>query len=121
MPQSLMPQSVSPQPWNPLRWIVLGAIFLRELALSSLAVMRVTLSPTIAVSPGVVAVPLRLRSAAGVTLLAHMVTLTPGTTALHVSEDRATLYVHAMDVESVEALRRDIAEKLEAPVMRVLL
>jgi multicomponent Na+:H+ antiporter subunit E len=99
---------------------VLGAIFLRELALSSIAVMRVTLSPNLAISPGIIAVPLRLRSAAGVTLLADMVTLTPGTTSLHVSEDRSILYVHAMEVESPEAVRRDIAEKLEAPVLRVL-
>jgi multicomponent Na+:H+ antiporter subunit E len=111
---------MSPQPWNPWRWFVLGVIFMRELLLSSIAVMRVTLSPGFAMRPGVIAVPLRLRSAAGVTLLADMVTLTPGTTALHVSEDRSILYVHAMEVESAEALRRDIAEKLEAPVLRVL-
>ena len=110
----------APQPWNPWRWLVLGAIFLRELVLSTVVVVRATLSPSIAVRPAVVAVPLRLRSAAGVTLLADMVTLTPGTTSLHVSEDRSILYVHAMEVESAEAVRRDIAEKLEAPVMRVL-
>jgi multicomponent Na+:H+ antiporter subunit E len=110
----------APQPWNPWRWLVLGAIFLRELALSSLAVMRATLSPAPVLRPGIVAVPLRLRSAAGVTLLADMVTLTPGTTSLHVSPDRTILYVHALEVDDVEALRRDIAEKLEAPVLRVL-
>jgi multicomponent Na+:H+ antiporter subunit E len=49
-----------------------------------------------------------------------MVTLTPGTTALHVSEDRSILYVHAMDVESAEAVRASIADRLEAPTMRVL-
>jgi multisubunit Na+/H+ antiporter MnhE subunit len=27
-----------------------------------------------------------------------MVTLTPGTTSLHVSDDRSTLYVHVMNV-----------------------
>ncbi len=115
-----MAQPFTPQPWNPWRWLVLGAIFLRELALSSLAVMRVTLSPHLAMRPGIIAVPLRLRSAAGVTLLADMVTLTPGTTALHVSADHSVLYVHAMEIESAEAIRRDIAEKLEAPVLRVL-
>lgn len=116
----MSPEPITPQPWNPLRWIMLGAIFLRELVLSSIDVIRATLSPTISVRPGVVAVPLRLRSAAGVTLLSNMVTLTPGTTALHVSDDRSILYVHAMQVDSLDAVRRDIAEKLEAPVMRVL-
>lgn len=113
-------EPATPQPWNLWRRLVLGVIFLRELGLSSIAVIRATLSKTLKVQPGVIAVPLRLRSAAGVTLLADMVTLTPGTTSLHVSEDRSILYVHAMDAESPEAVRRDIAEKLEAPVMRVL-
>lgn len=64
--------------------------------------------------------PLRLRSPAGITLLADMVTLTPGTTSLHVSPDRTTLYVHALDAGDPEAVRQSIAERLEAPTMRVL-
>lgn len=108
------------RPWNLLAWIWLALLFLRELLLSAIAVIRATLSPRIEVRPGIVAVPLRLRSAAGVTLLADMVTLTPGTTALHVSEDRRTLYVHAMDAADPDAVRRSIAERLEAPTMRVL-
>jgi multicomponent Na+:H+ antiporter subunit E len=109
-----------PRPWNLLAWLWLAVLFLRELLLSAFAVIRATLSPRIDVRPGIVAVPLRLRSAAGVTLLADMVTLTPGTTALHVSEDRRTLYVHAMEAADPDAVRRSIAERLEAPTMRVL-
>jgi multicomponent Na+:H+ antiporter subunit E len=108
------------RPWNLLAWLWLALLFLRELVLSAFAVMRVSMAPRIAVRPGIVAVPLRLRSAAGVTLLADMVTLTPGTTALHVSDDRTTLYVHAMDAADPDAVRRAIAERLEAPTMRVL-
>lgn len=109
-----------PRPWNLLAWLWLLALFLRELLLSAIDVIRATLSRRLEVRPGIVAVPLRLRSAAGVTLLADMVTLTPGTTALHVSRDRRTLYVHAMDAADPDAVRRNIAERLEAPAMRVL-
>jgi multicomponent Na+:H+ antiporter subunit E len=109
-----------PRPWNALAWLWLAALFLRELLLSAWAVIRATLAPRLELRPGIVAVPLRLRSAAGVTLLADMVTLTPGTTALHVSEDRRILYVHAMDAADPDAVRRSIADRLEAPTMRVL-
>ncbi|MBY0333442.1 MAG: Na+/H+ antiporter subunit E [Acetobacteraceae bacterium] len=109
-----------PRPWNLFAWLWLALLFLRELLFSAVDVMRATLSRRIEVRPGIVAVPLRLRSAAGVTLLADMVTLTPGTTALHVSRDRRTLYVHAMDAADPDAVRRSIAERLEAPAMRVL-
>ncbi len=110
----------TPRPWNLFAWIWLALLFLRELLLAASAVIRATLSPRLDLSPGIVAVPLRLRSAAGITLLGNMVTLTPGTTALHVSEDRRTLYIHAMDARDPEAVRRSIAERLEAPTMRVL-
>ncbi|MFL1463986.1 Na+/H+ antiporter subunit E [Roseococcus sp. DSY-14] len=110
----------TPRPWNLFAWLWLALLFLRELLLSAWTVIRATLSPRLEVRPGIVAVPLRLRSAAGITLLADMVTLTPGTTALHVSDDRRTLYVHAMDAADPDAVRRSIAERLEAPTMRVL-
>lgn len=108
------------RPWNILGWLLLLLIFLRELALSAWAVIRIVLSPQLAPRPQVVAVPLRLRSTAGIVLLADMVTLTPGTTSLHVSEDRRTLYVHALDAASAEEVRQSIAERLERPAMRVL-
>jgi multicomponent Na+:H+ antiporter subunit E len=109
-----------PRVWNIFAWLWLAVLFLRELLLSAIDVMRATLAPRIEVRPGIVAVPLRLRSAAGVTLLADMVTLTPGTTSLHVSPDRTILYVHAMDAADPDAVRRSIADRLEAPTMRVL-
>ncbi|MBB3897219.1 Na+/H+ antiporter subunit E [Roseococcus suduntuyensis] len=110
----------TPRPWNILAWLWLLVLFLRELVLSAWAVISATLAPNVRARSGVVAVPLRLRSAAGITLLADMVTLTPGTTALHVSEDRSILYVHVMDIESPEAVRASIAQRLERPAMRVL-
>ena len=110
----------TPRPWNLFAWLWLLLLFLRELLLSAIDVIRATLSRELTVRPGIVAVPLRLHSKAGVTLLADMVTLTPGTTALHVSEDGRTLFVHAMDAADPDAVRRTIAERLEAPTMRVL-
>jgi multicomponent Na+:H+ antiporter subunit E len=108
------------RPWNILAWLWLLVLFLRELVLSAWDVISATLAPNVRARSGVVAVPLRLRSSAGITLLADMVTLTPGTTALHVSEDRSILYVHVMDIESAEAVRATIADRLERPTMRVL-
>ncbi|MCS6892394.1 MAG: Na+/H+ antiporter subunit E [Rhodovarius sp.] len=108
------------RPWNILGWLVLLLIFLRELALSAWTVIGFVLFPQRVPRPKVVAVPLRLRSTAGIVLLADMVTLTPGTTSLHVSEDRRTLYVHAIDAASPEEVQQSIAERLERPTMRVL-
>lgn len=111
---------ITPRPWNLFAWAALGALFLKELALSAWQVLRATLSPEIRARSAVVAVPLEIRSDAGITLVADMVTLTPGTTALHVSADRRTLYVHAMDAGSPEEVARSIRDGFERATRRVL-
>jgi multicomponent Na+:H+ antiporter subunit E len=96
------------------------AFFVKELVLSNLLVAREVLSPRPRRRPGVVAVPLDAETDAEITLLANVVTLTPGTLSLDVSPDRSTLYVHAMFLESPEALRRDIKEGFERRILELL-
>ena len=47
-----------------------------------------------------------------------MITLTPGTLSVDVSSDRKWLYVHAIDVESKEALIGGIAAGFETSILR---
>lgn len=93
--------------------------FLRELLLANAAVARSVLSPAASFSPGIVAVPLDLTSSAGITTLANLITLTPGTLSIDVSEDRRTLWVHALHVGDPEAFRREVKEGFERRVKEV--
>ncbi len=80
-------------------WTSLAVRFLIELMRSSLAVAWAIVSPNAALRPAIIAVPLDLKTDARIAALANMVTLTPGTTALHVSDDRKILYVHVLDCD----------------------
>lgn len=93
----------------------LAALFLGELLLSALRVAWLVLRPDMRahVKPAFVAFPLTLTSDAEITLLANMITLTPGTLSVDVSEDRTTLYVHAIGVKDRETLVRGIAQGFE--------
>lgn len=102
------------------RLVRLAGVFLVELVVSSLRVARDVLSPFQSNRPGIVAVPLRTRSETGVLVLSSLVTLTPGTLSLDLSEDGGTLYVHAMFVDDPEALRAEIRDTLETPVLEAL-
>jgi multicomponent Na+:H+ antiporter subunit E len=90
-----------------LAWIHLAGIFFKDLALSVQDVAGLVLRPQKPFRSAIVAVPLDLRSDEGITLLSNMITLTPGTTTLHVSKDRSTLYAHVMNAsdESVEQIK----------------
>jgi multicomponent Na+:H+ antiporter subunit E len=84
--------------------------------------LRAPLTPVSYVFPGVVAIPLDARTDAEITLLANLITLTPGSVSLDISEDRRVLYVHAMYIDGgdVEAYRRSVKEGLERRVLELL-
>jgi multicomponent Na+:H+ antiporter subunit E len=102
--------------------VVLLLVFLRELVVSGVQVAGYTLQPSLQVKPGVVAYPLDVQTDREITVLANLISLTPGTLSLDVSPDRAHLYIHAISVESQEGktVIRDIKGSLEQYVSRAL-
>ena len=93
--------------------------FVWELILSNLRVASDVIRPRMRMRPGIVAIPLDVRSDAEITWLANLITLTPGTLSLDVSHDRKVLYIHAMDIADAEQLRREIKSGFERRVMEV--
>ncbi len=96
--------------------------YLAELVLSSLRVARDVLSPRLTMQPGIVALPLEAESDLEITVLANLISLTPGSLSLDVSEDRRTLYVHVMNIEdgNIDALRRELGYDFERRVLRLM-
>ncbi len=103
-----------------IRVLALVWLFIRELALSAVRVSVLVLRPDMKahLSPEIVAFPLHLKSDAEITLLANLITLTPGTLSVDVSEDRQTLYIHALRVTDKEALIVEIRNGFEKAVAR---
>jgi multicomponent Na+:H+ antiporter subunit E len=95
-------------------------LFFREMIVSSLRVAYDVITPTYYMKPGIIGIPLDAKTDAEITLLANVITLTPGTLSLDISEDRSTLYIHAMFVDDPDALRREIKEGLEKKLLQVM-
>ena len=102
------------------RWIKLLVLFHWELVVSSLSVAWDVLTPRHRARPGIVAVPLRAKGEAEVLLVTNLISLTPGTLSLDVTEDCNTLYVHAMFADDPARIRRDIEEGMERWVREAL-
>lgn len=94
--------------------------FLKEIVKSSLRVAWDVVTPTHYNRPGIVAIPLAAKTDLEITLLANLVSLTPGTLSLDVSPDRRTLYIHAMFAENPDEIRRDIREGLERRLLELM-
>ena len=94
--------------------------FLYELIKANLQVAYEVMTPSFAMSPGIVRVPLDVRSDLEITLLANVISLTPGTLSLDVSTDRSVLYVHAMYVGDKEEFIQGIKNGFERRILTLL-
>jgi len=92
--------------------------YLKELFVANLRVAATVLSPRMEVTPAVIAIPLEAESELSISLLANLITLTPGSLTLDISVDSRVLYVHTMYAEDMDKLRLGIKE-LERRVLEV--
>ncbi|MCJ2873563.1 Na+/H+ antiporter subunit E [Agrobacterium pusense] len=104
-------------------WLRLGRVlslvllFFKELALSAWKVAVMVTRPKLDVQPGIFAYPLTVTTDFEITLLANLITLTPGTLSVDVSPDRKMLYVHAIDCSDIETAKNDIKNGFEKKIM----
>ncbi|PBB06823.1 Na+/H+ antiporter subunit E [Salimicrobium humidisoli] len=94
-------------------------LFIRELIMSSIDIVKFVYKKDLDNRPGIFALPLEVKSDWEVTLLANLISLTPGTLSLAVSEDQETLYIHAMDIPDIESSISDIKDTFEKAIMEV--
>ncbi len=64
-------------------------------------------------SPNWVAIPLELRSAEAITVLAGTITLTPGTVSADLSSGGHVLLVHCLNAEDTDSVRDEIKSRYE--------
>ncbi|TFB24881.1 Na+/H+ antiporter subunit E [Filobacillus milosensis] len=102
-------------------WKVVSLIllFIKELILSTWNIVILVYKPKLDVEPGIFALPTELKSNWEITLLANLISLTPGTLSVAVSHDYSTIYIHAMDLPDVEEEINDIKNSFEKAIMEV--
>lgn len=94
-------------------WIKLIVLFLYELVVSSVQVFWDVITPTHRARPAIIDVPLDVKTDAGILLVTNLISLTPGTLSIDVSEDRRTLTVHAMFADDPEAVCHALKSGME--------
>lgn len=94
-------------------------LFNWELFLSSYSVLRQITTPKLNITPGIFTYKTVLKGDWEITTLALLLTLTPGSVVMEVSEEGDVFYIHAMDIEqSKDAVIRSIG-KFEQAIMEV--
>ena len=94
--------------------------FIKELIVANIRVAYDVITPKDHMTPGIVAIPLDAETDMEITLLANLITLTPGTLSLDVSKDRKILYVHALFVDDPDKFRMEIKNGMEKKLLEVM-
>lgn len=93
--------------------------FAYEVMLSSARVVWDVVTPTHLSDPDILYIPLDVQSDLEITLLANMVSLTPGSLSLDVTADKQYLIVHAMFASREEQVIQSIKHGLERRILEV--
>jgi multicomponent Na+:H+ antiporter subunit E len=101
------------------RILQLIAYFAYDLTSSSIKVAAAVLQPGSVTNSGIIEMPLDVESDLEILLVTNLISLTPGTLSLDVSNDRKTLYVHAMFAEDPQAEAQGLKDGMERMVRRV--
>jgi len=91
-----------------------------DIIVSNIAVARIVLSPTSNPQPAWVPIALDIRHPTAITLLATIITTTPGTVSCIVDEERRMILVHALDCDDVPAMAAQIKARYEKPLGEIL-
>jgi multicomponent Na+:H+ antiporter subunit E len=105
------------KPFQAIHFIV---YYFKELVLANIQLAKHILGPKMDLEPGFLKVELRTRNSQELLLFANLITMTPGTMAVEVSEDQKWIYIHTLFAQDPEKVRQDLFENLQGRVTRLL-
>ncbi len=96
--------------------------FLKELIVASIEVAYDVVTVHHMAQPGIIALPLEARTDLEITFLANMISLTPGTLSIDVSEDKSILFIHALYIKGgeVDAFKQSIKSGFERRLLEIM-
>ena len=94
--------------------------FLVQIVKANVQVAYDVMTPKYFMKPGVVRYPLNAATELEINLLSTMISLTPGTLILDISEDKKILYIHVMYLNDPEDFVQDMKTGLERRLLEIL-
>lgn len=93
--------------------------FIYEVIVANLQVAYEVITPNLYVTPGIIKIPLDVETNLEISLLANLITLTPGTLSIDVSDDKKVLYVHSMYVKDKDEFIHEIKNGFERRILLI--
>ncbi len=94
--------------------------YIWELIKSNWFVIRALLRDPKSLKPGIIALELTAKTDLEIVLLNNLITFTPGTLGVDLSDDRRFMFVHVLDVPDPDALKASLKSGLERRLLEIL-
>ncbi|WP_346238992.1 Na+/H+ antiporter subunit E [Niabella insulamsoli] len=94
--------------------------FLFQMLKANIQVAYDVITPKYFFRPGIVRYPLTAQSDFEINVLSTLISLTPGTLILDISEDKKALYIHAMYLKTPEIFVKQLKEGIERRLLEIL-
>ena len=100
--------------------VVLALRVSGDILVANWQVARLVLGPVARLTPDFAEIPLDIDEPFAATILASIVSLTPGTVSIDIDREHKLLLLHALDVKDKAALIATIKTRYEAPLKEIL-
>jgi multicomponent Na+:H+ antiporter subunit E len=94
--------------------------FLYEMIVANIQVAYDVITPKYFFKPGIVRYPLDASTDIEINLLSTMISMTPGTLILDISEDKKSLYIHVMYLKDKETFIAQLKNGFEKKLLEIL-
>jgi multicomponent Na+:H+ antiporter subunit E len=98
----------------------LVGLFSLELFVSSAVVSWQIIRPRLNIQPGIFKMKTRMRTEWELSMLANLMTLTPGSVVMEIAPEDGIMYVHAMDVPSMKKGILRTRDRFEDAIIEVM-
>jgi multicomponent Na+:H+ antiporter subunit E len=102
------------------KWFGFGLFILLEIIKANFQALKESFYPKSKLEPGIVKVPLDAKTDIEISILSNIISLTPGTLIMDVSDDKKVIYVHVMHLLNKDKFIDDIKKKFEKPLLELM-
>ncbi|MGJ1269416.1 Na+/H+ antiporter subunit E [Sphingobacterium spiritivorum] len=94
--------------------------FLYEMIVANIQVAYDVITPKYFFKPGIIRYPLNARTDFEINLLATIISLTPGTLILDISDDKSALYIHVMYLKDKDKFIAQLKNGFERRLLEII-
>ncbi|MEN0058158.1 MAG: Na+/H+ antiporter subunit E [Bdellovibrio sp.] len=96
-------------------------VFLMQFIIANLQVTAWIFAPNRFMKPAIVEVPLQLEDEWGLWILSLLITLTPGSLIVDISDDKRSLFVHILHAKHPESEVQLICQRYERRLLQIIM